>query len=306
MHGDALHVISSLGIWRIKDDGRRLVPDMLKPLLWEGQKVEACCPWSIFQCPLTQRSFQHGRISLALSLNKNQVHFSHSARFCIASSSTPSICSFCSFCFCVPQQLEPVAPILLASSCWCLTPMMGELFGSCPLVRPPLSVSPAHGNTLHSSFSSVLTHFSSVLRDSIYFTTASAKQGSVAWHNDFNAPEFKKLLTMLRRALWRCGFDVSQRAIAPQQVLTFKVPAVCIAAWSEPAFYAFQQSASSNVSAFVSSARDVVAVGAADGSVHLISPNRWRRHICRLAPHSLYAAMCPQAVQSAICLIRDG
>ena len=88
MHGDALHVISSLGIWRIKDDGRRLVPDMLKPLLWEGQKVEACCPWSIFQCPLTQRSFQHGRISLALSLNKNQVLFSHSARFCIASSST--------------------------------------------------------------------------------------------------------------------------------------------------------------------------------------------------------------------------
>jgi hypothetical protein len=43
VHGDTLHVISSLGIWRIKDNGRSLVPEMLKPLLWEGQKVDPCC-----------------------------------------------------------------------------------------------------------------------------------------------------------------------------------------------------------------------------------------------------------------------
>lgn len=42
MHREALYAMSPIGIWRIKDDGRRLVPEALKPLSWDGHKVAAC------------------------------------------------------------------------------------------------------------------------------------------------------------------------------------------------------------------------------------------------------------------------
>ncbi len=41
VHREALYVMSPTGIWRIKDDGRRLVPEALKPLSWDGHKVVA-------------------------------------------------------------------------------------------------------------------------------------------------------------------------------------------------------------------------------------------------------------------------
>ena len=98
---------------------------------------------------------------------------------------------------------------------------------------------------------------------------------------------------MLCRALWRSGLNSSQQAIEPQQVWAFEVPAVCAAAWLELAYIPSQHFALFNDSSFASSAREIIAVGAADGSVHLIGPNRWRRRICRLAMHSLYVTMCP-------------
>jgi len=115
----------------------------------------------------------------------------------------------------------------------------------------------------------VLTHSSSVLPGYIYFTTASAKKAAAA-----------KITDMLCRALWRSGFNSSQQAIEPQQVWAFEVPAVCVAAWLELAYIPSQHFALFNDSAFASSAREIIAVGAADGSVHLIGPNRWRRRIC--------------------------
>lgn len=40
-------------------------------------------------------------------------------------------------------------------------------------------------------------------------------------------------LTPSSRALWRCAVKTSQASQAPQLVLEFKAPAVCVAAWSE-------------------------------------------------------------------------
>ncbi len=42
---------------------------------------------------------------------------------------------------------------------------------------------------------------------------------------------------------------------------------------------------------FTSAARGIVVVGTADGSLHLINPNSWRRHIRRIQAHRLYTAM---------------
>ncbi len=41
---------------------------------------------------------------------------------------------------------------------------------------------------------------------------------------------------------------------------------------------------------FCSPARDTIVVGTADGSLHLIRPNSWRRYIRQIQAHKLYAA----------------
>jgi hypothetical protein len=42
---------------------------------------------------------------------------------------------------------------------------------------------------------------------------------------------------------------------------------------------------------FCSPARDVVVAGTADGSLHLINPNAWRRRIRQIQAHKLCAAI---------------
>ncbi len=41
---------------------------------------------------------------------------------------------------------------------------------------------------------------------------------------------------------------------------------------------------------FTSPARETIVVGTADGSLHLIRPNSWRRYVRQIQAHKLYAA----------------
>ena len=109
------------------------------------------------------------------------------------------------------------------------------------------------------------------------------RQGSFYW--PWTKVDF--YLTLPFRALWRCGFKSSQASQAAQLLLEFKAPAVCDAAWLElPSISTFQQWYSLTVF-FCSPARDVIVVGTADGSLHLINPNSWRRRIRQIQAHKL-------------------
>jgi hypothetical protein len=79
----------------------------------------------------------------------------------------------------------------------------------------------------------------------------------------------------------------------PEQVLALKVPAVSLAAWYHSHLFVAASTIIIFDFSFASSARGIIVVGTADGSLHLINPDSWRCHIRQIQAHRLYASTFP-------------
>ena len=173
-------------------------------------------------------------------------------------------------------------------------PKMVVSLGPCHSRRQNLFASTTHGDTfvcLHPLL--FPSPPCSVLQDHIYFITASNTEGFVPFANLDVTISRADVISVLFGVVRSNPPRVSQNRCWLSKFL------LCVLHLGKNDFPKLRQQSSPLTFAFASAARGIVVVGTADGSLHLINPNSWRRHIRRIQPHRLYIAM----LQDFVCVV---